>query len=962
MSKDTRLAIWLSATGFTEILCALLMLLGESPARAGEPTFEADVLPAIKTYCAKCHSAEALKAELDLTHPGGILKGGESGEPAIVRGKSADSPLYRLLASGDMPPKDQPRPSPAQIERIKLWIDSGADDLTNIVPKDEAENELARQVFDVLEWKCFVCHGRREQKGDLDLRTVAAILKGGKSGPAIRGGDAENSLLVKRIHADEMPPFKERYPYSVKPVTPQELSQIKRWITVGAPQPRYDVLDDDSARLTPEDRRWWAFQPPRRSSLPEVRALADARTSIDRFVLARLEQAGLSYSPEADRRVLIRRLYDDLWGLSPSAEEVDAFLRDDAPDAYERLVDRLLSSPHYGERWAQHWFDAAGFAESEGLESADPVFPEMYRYRDYVVRALNADKPFDRFLTEQLAGDELASYREQPVLTPELENNLVATGFLRTAMDSTREPAVNFYTNRLQVLDDTVEIVSSNLLGLSLRCAKCHSHKYDPISQRDYYRFAAIFAAAYSPQDWLRPAERLVPLITAAEEAELAKHNAKVQEAINDAQQQLDKLHEQYLPQLREKKIAALPVEAQAAVREALKTPPDQQSEAMKQSLAPHAESIKVSVEELPSAFADYAKAAGPLQKSLNSAKSQLKSIPQAHALSDGTADAAPFYLLNRGEWNRRGARVSPGIPAVLATQEQTYRLEPPPHTVSTGRRLALARWLTRSDHPLTARVFVNRVWRDYFGRGIVATVGEFGRAGELPSHPELLDHLALQFVESGWSVKQLHRSIVLSATYRQASQVRSDARAIDPENRLLWRMPLKRRDAESLRDSVLIIAGTLNERMFGPSVPLETLLDGQVITPGKPQDRRRSVYMLHRRLSPETILETFDAPRMSTNCVERRKSTVVNQSLLLMHSRFMEEQASQLALRIRSEVSDDSSRQVDALFHAVLSRNASEAEQRRAVAFLNRAGEEVDLLAELSLVLLNSAEFLYVD
>ena len=948
----------------TGICCALMSLTcSASLADEQQLVFDRDVLPILQTYCSKCHGPESLKGELDLSQPRSILKGGESGEPAIVTGKAEESPLYRLLASGEMPPNDLPRPTHQQVELIKSWIDAGAAGLGISTAQVDAENELARNVFDVLEWKCLTCHGRREKQGDLDLRSVGSMLKGGKSGPAIVVGDPTASLLVKRVHADEMPPFKLRYPSAVKPVAPKELDQIRQWIAAGAPEPHYEVLGDEGQSFSESEQLWWAFQPPQRMPLPEVRAVDRMRTPIDRIVVARLEQVGLTLSSEADRRVLIRRVCDDLWGLPPRPEEVEAFVADEAESAYERLVDRLLASPRYGERWAQHWLDAAGFAESEGLESADPVFPEMYRYRDYVVRSINADKPFDRFLTEQLAGDELAAYRDVPALTPELADNIIATGFLRTAMDSTREPAVNFYVNRLQVLDDTVEIVSSNLLGLSLRCAKCHSHKYDPISQRDYYRFAAIFAAAYSPQDWLRPAERLVPLLTAAEQTEREKHNATVNEKMGEAKKPLDELNDKYLAQLRDQKIASLPADVQDAVRGALNKPADEQSDEMRKLLATHGEQVKATLEEVPKAFPDYAEAVKPLQAAVEDIKSQLLELPQAHALTDVTTAAAPFYLLNRGEWDRRGGQVTPGVPAVLNTESNDYQPEPSPAN-TTGRRLAFARWLTQPDHPLTSRVFVNRVFRQYFGRGIVPTVGDFGRAGSMPSHPELLDHIAIQFVESGWSMKQLHRSIVVSATYRQDSRMRDEAKAVDPENRLLWRMSMRRRDAESIRDGILAIAGTLNEHMYGPSSTTETQPDGQVITPATGQNRRRSVYMLHRRLTPETILETFDAPRMSTNCLERRSSTVVHQSLLMLHSQFLEEQSAELAKRVRATAAEDANQQVEFLYQLVLSRDPNDAELKRAADFLatETSSESPDLLAELSLVLLNSAEFLYVD
>lgn len=950
----------------------LLMILLAAPVAATKtaadepaPTFDRDIRPILQSYCSKCHGPDNRKAELNLADSANILRGGESGNPSLQPGSADDSPLYELVASGEMPPEKEARPTREQVAMLKSWIDLGAPGLAHNSAQDISLNVVARRVFDIFEWKCLPCHGRRIQQNGLDLRNLDSMLRGGKSGPALVPRDPDASLILQRIHADEMPPFKQRYPFSVKPVSKMELEQIRIWITAGAPQPVYEVLDEEAPPLSDDERGWWAFQSLRPGSPPDITALQQALAPLDAFILVRLQQSQLSLSILASRRVVIRRIYDDLLGLPPAPIDVEAFIADESVDAFERLVDQLLASPRYGERAAQHWLDAAGYAESEGLESADPLLPEMYRYRDYVIQSWNRDTPFDEFLTEQLAGDELQNYQEITELTPQIADNLIATGFLRTAMDSTREPAINFYVNRLQVLHDTVEIVSSNLLALSLRCAKCHSHKYDPISQRDYYRFAAIFSAAYSPQDWLKPAERLRPLLTTKDLARCEKHNSAVNERLAAATKKRNELNDSYLRQLRDMRIAEISPELQEPVRTAFETPTEKRTDAMKKLVADFATKVMPTLGEIPGKFPQYADQIKPLDAEVEQIKAQLLVIPQAHALTDVTADTAPFYLQNRGEWDRRGGQVTPGVPAVLASKLPAYRAVPS-IAGTTGRRLALARWLTHPDHPLTSRVLVNRIWRQYFGRGIVATVDDFGRTGQLPSHPELLDYMAMRFINGGWSVKKLHRSLALSATYRQASDVRTAADTIDHENRLWWRMPLRRRDAESVRDGVLLIAESLNEQMYGPSVPTELQSDGQVVTPATAGRQRRSVYMQHRRLTPETILETFDAPRMSVNCLERRPSTVVNQPLLMLHSSFVELQAAHLAVQIRSAVDDqEPTRQITSLYQRVFSRSPAAAELERAQLFLQDLQDlqgNGDLLAELALLLLNTAEFLYID
>ncbi len=937
------------------------------------PTFERDVLAILQKHCLKCHGDKTRKSGLDLRTRAGALQGGESGEAVVVPGKAESSRLFELVSKGQMPPDGKARLPAADIAIIKRWINAGAAGekfVSQETPvKITPQEELARKVDFIFEVKCLQCHGPKQQEGGLDFRTRDALLKGGKSGPALVPGAAHKSLLVQRIAADQMPPRHLRYKLSVRPVTEPELYWIRQWIDAGAvaapPHPR--AVDDDSLQVSAEDRKWWSFQAPRRPPMPQVKNTGGVRTPIDAFVLAKLEAAGLGFAPEADRLTLLRRAYLDLHGLPPSPTEIQEFLKDQAPDAYERLLDRLLASPRYGERWAQPWLDAAGYADSEGSLSSDPIYPEFYRYRDYVIRSLNADKPYDRFLLEQLAGDELADYSRLRRLTQEAADNLVATGFLRTAIDPTVSPETNFPADRYQVLADTVEIVSSSLLGLTLRCARCHSHKYDPISQRDYYQFMALFAAAYAPRDWRTPPQRFLVLAGTEDQEEIRKHNAGVDARLAGLKKVQGDLVKTYTARLFEKKLAQVPLPLQDRVRQALQTPPAKRDGPLKELAAKYEKLLRVDAKELPASFSEYKQKSAALEESIKSVENTRRSLPKAHGLTDVDTTGTPFFLLKRGEWDDRGPQVLPNVPAVFRSDKNSFTIaRPGTGARTTGRRLALARWLVRPDHPLTARVLVNRVWQQHFGAGIVATPDDFGHTGAKPTHPELLDWLATEFVAQAWSLKKLHRLIMTSSVYRQQSRWRREAAAFDPENKLLWRMPLRRLDAEALRDSVLAVSGQINLAMYGPPVQVETGPDGQVSTKHSFEFQRRSVYMLHRRSTPLTVLEQFDAPRLTTNCVQRRTSTVVSQALLMLNSEFMDMQASRLAARVLKEAGQEPPALLEHAYQLVLGRAPTVRERQLGVEFLQKQTrgyqDRSKALADFCLVLLNSAEFLYLD
>jgi len=443
--------------------------------------------------------------ELDLSTYTGVMKGSEAG-PVIVPGKSQESRLFELIEKGAMPKGGKPLP-PDQIAIIRDWIDSGAQSRSHQI--DAAAGPVTEDdVIPIVLLRCAPCHGARHREGGLDLRSRAAMLKGGKSGRALAPGKPDESLLIRRLRRGDMPPKQGLDDVSTKRITGPEIERLVRWVAQGAPvgkPPEAQGIGPDSL-VSEKDRQFWAFRQPRRPALPAVKHEHRVRNEIDRFVLSRLEAKGLTLSPEASKATLIRRCYFDLTGLPPTPEEVQAFIADPDSKAYEKMIDRLLASPTYAERWARDWLDLAGYADSEGGKlAADPVRPVAWRYRDYVIRSFEAGKPYDRFLLEQIAGDELMDYEHAPVITAEMMENLIATGFLRAGPDSTNDKATNSVEDRLDVIADEMDILGSGIMGLTIRCARCHSHKYDPIPQRDYYRMVDIFKGGFDYYDWLMP-------------------------------------------------------------------------------------------------------------------------------------------------------------------------------------------------------------------------------------------------------------------------------------------------------------------------------------------------------------------------------------------------------------------------------------------------------------------------
>lgn len=845
---------------------------------------------------------------------------------------------------------------------------------------EEPKPRFERDVRPILKQFCFNCHGAETPEAGLDLRTLKTMLRGGDGGTVIVSGQPDRSALLEMMVAGEMPPEGEKQP------TQKQIDLIRRWIAAGLPADEQITDEAPGAFLSDEDRKHWAFQKLVRFEQPTVEHVEQVLTPVDAFLLSKLEARGLSYSPAADRSTIVRRVYLDLIGLPPSPEEVATFLADERPDAYEQLVDRLLQSPHFGEKWGRHWLDNAGYVDVFGSDNDAGIIkplPEKYRYRDYVVQSFNEDKPFNQFLLEQLAGDELVDWRSSESFSPETKELLTATGFLLAAADDTNAPELNTLDTRHQVLQLTGEIVASNLLALTLNCAKCHNHKFDPISQRDYYRFLAIFSPAFNPDAWTVSDKRGIADVSPKQQKAIDAHNADIDRRVTELEKQQSDIRNGHKARLFTEKLTAVPEPIRIDTRKAIETAADQRDEIQKYLAEKFAEALKVSDQEIDAALTDADKMTiAAAKKSADELKSQKKTYGTIQILQD-TGAPTPTYLLRRGNYLKPGREVQPGLVSVLCEPGDT---SPPTADVqgsSSGRRMSLAKQLVDESSiagGLVARVTVNRIWQRLFGVGIVASTDNFGRSGTPPTHPQLLDWLATELIREGWRIKPLIRTLMLSAAYRQTSIDDGRATQIDPDNKLLSRMRLRRLESEIVRDAILVANGKLDRTLGGPPLPLKVLPDGMVIVDTKslPQGTnqfRRSLYVLARRNYHLSLLNTFDQPAVATNCTARKPSAVVTQSLTMLNDKFIVDQAAFLAERVVSDSADTSENtRIDRAFRLVLSRAPDDMEMAWCSELLKKqaqrlkAAEVADesakrqALTHLCHMLLNTNEFLYIQ
>ncbi|MGE0133082.1 MAG: DUF1553 domain-containing protein [Blastocatellales bacterium] len=815
-----------------------------------------------------------------------------------------------------------------------------------------SDSEFFKQkVAPIFEQNCVMCHGAGVQRSGLDLRGETAILKGGARGAAVIPGSAEKSLLYRLVADKEEPAM----PMGMDKLSDADVAVIAEWINGLSPKPTMAAETIPTRQpgysITEKDRQFWSFIKPVRPALPKVKDRRWARNEIDAFVLSKLEQNGLRPNRPASPRELLRRVYFDLIGLPPSPEEMAAFLKNPSDAAYAKVVDRLLASQHYGERWGRHWLDLARYADSGGYEF-DYDRPHAWRYRDYVIRSFNEDKPYNRFIIEQLAADQLDGVDVKA--RPEA---LIPTGFVRNG--PTVDNAVNEET-RTDELDDMVTTTSSVFLGLTVGCARCHDHKYDPIPQRDYYRMQAVFFPFQKTE---------AVMVSKEEEAVYKTRNKEIDELVRPFKQKIAVIEKP----VREKLLAEK-TEFHVRLAEMSNGFGGKTKEQFREEVAKRfAKDVNLQPEEIEAELSpETLKARKEIQNEIDKInRTRPKMLPAAMGVTDKD-DPGKAHLLKRGDWRNKGEEVEPGLPQVLTGDTS---LDP------KNRRRQLAEWIASADNPLTARVAVNRIWQYHFGKGIVKTPSDFGATGDHPSHPELLDWLATEFIKRGWSWKAMHRMILLSNAYRQSSQFNEQSAAKDHENRLLWRMNPRRLEAEPLRDSILAVSGKLNPEMFGPGI--YPRIDPDVINTGSrprwPLDAkddhstwRRSVYIFVKRSVILPLIEVFDCPATVVSGPVRASSTVSPQALALMNNEFVLQQAGYFAERVVREAGDDKRAQVAQAVKIALNRAPSAKEIEWSLSFLKsqaegyarRKSEEPDraALRDFCHAVINLNEFIYVN
>ncbi len=818
---------------------------------------------------------------------------------------------------------------------LALWLVLGGLAARAGEPDPASGEFFEKAIRPILVERCQKCHVGDAPKGGLRLTTRAELLQGGDSGPAAVEGKPEESPLVHAIrYVDEprMPPRKR--------LAEPEIEALTRWVRMGLPWPESSTSTPTPVDLAPSaapastfvitdaQRDFWSFRPVVDPGIPAVKDAAWATSAVDRFVLAKLEEKGFRPAPPAEKRTLLRRATFDLIGLPPTPEEVDAFLADDAPDAFAKVVERLLASPRYGERWGRHWLDVVRYADTAG-ETADFPVPEAHRYRDYVVDAFNRDLPYDQFLREQIAGDLLAADgpRER------YESKLVATGYLAIA----RRFGFDSQNYHHLTIDDTIDALGKSVLGLSIACARCHDHKFDPIAQADYYAIYGILDSTRYPfpgSEERKVPSDLVPMRPPAEvEAAMSPHRARMA-PLNAEVATLDA------------RLAALDKEIAAATA---------------------AGDNKV-LDGLVAEKAERAAARAEAGKRQAAAAAEAPQIELAYAVAEGKAHDAKIQ--RRGDPKTPGAEVPRHFPQILGGQAL------PPGTPGSGRR-QLADWLTGPRNPLTARVMVNRIWHHHFGRGIVASPSDFGKRGRAPSHPELLDYLASRFVEAGWSVKAMHRTVMLSHTYGMSGNGDPRLAEADPEGDWLGKFPRRRLEAEAIRDAMLSVSGDLDLSPAGPHpFPPPSAWGFTQHNPFQAvyESRHRSIYLMSQRQSRHPFLALFDGADPNVSTDSRSTTTVPTQALFFLNNPLVHDQSAKFAARLLRDEPADETRRVGLAHRLALGRPATDAELRDATTFLRDTLADFEAAglpaearpaaswASYARVLFGSNEFLYID
>jgi hypothetical protein len=870
-------------------------------------------------------------------------------------------------------------------------------------PGEQYFNEKVKPLLDS---RCVSCHSAEKVKGGLRLDSREAALKGGDGGPAVVPGKPNDSLLLQAVmHSKkdlEMPP-KEK-------LTTNDIAVFRKWIEDGAPWPKV-VAITEAAPLKPGERigdAWndkrnpivrifggqrldlWSLKPVKRVEPPRVSNKKFVRNPIDHFVVAKLEEKKLKPSSEADKRTLARRLYFDLTGLPPSPEEMDAFLKDNRPDAYERFVDKLLASPRYGEHQARLWMDVIRYSDSNGFDW-DEYRKTAWRFRDYLIRSFNADKPFDQLVREHLAGDELI---EGAPKDEREQDALIASGFLRLGPQDNSSALFNEQDRaRAEWMADLTETTGSAFLGLTLSCNRCHDHKYDPLSQADHYRIRAFFEPVKYADN--------VPLDLARDQEAIRGHNKELEAKLKPLNEQRDALKAEVKKRLREERLAKFSAQERALVE----MPKEKRTEDLKKKIEPLEKKLEAKDKEITAAFtADEKKRNGELATEIDSLAKQKKPFTLGLFATDNPEKIAPTKIFYQGDHKSPRETVQPGFISILDPNPAEIRKAKNPKT--TGRRTTLADWIASTNNPLTARVFVNRVWQEHFGNGLVATPNDFGLAGARPTHPELLDWLASEFMNvppasrragaesrqdaggtlRAWSVKRLHRLIVTSATYRQRSVISESVisksvpkhGAAPPITDSLItdysHQNIRRLTAEQLRDALLAVSGLLKLDHTGgppiwPDLPAEILQanpafldDNETKTKGwypsaKTNQNVRSVFLIQKKTVRVPFMETFDLPENSVSCARRTESIVAPQALSLLNSTLAAETARAMAERVRKEAGENTKHQIERAFILTLQRPPEKQELNACLDLLQHRS-----LAEVCRALMNVNEFIYID
>ena len=928
-------------------------ILGESPV-----DFERDVQPILQEKCLSCHTPDAAQSGLVMESVEAMLEGGEKAGPSILAGDSAGSPLVRHLRGElepQMPVGGDPLPE-AQIALIAAWIDQMApaaapDGAAQTAGQSASPHDFETDIKPLLEQNCLACHSSQTHQSGLVVETETALLKGGAiQGAAILAGNSQESPLIQRLRGTRAP----RMPMNGQPLAEEQIQRIARWI---------DQLDPARAAEIAEHAKTpgWPWTPVTQPQVPAVKHKEWVRNPIDAFVLAKLEERRLDPAPAVSPRGLLRRLYFSLIGLPPTPEAMKRFLADPSPEAYRLEVEKLLADSRYGEHWGRHWLDLARYSDTRGGAIDDPQ-THLWRYRDYVIRAFNQDRPYDRFIKEQLAGDVFRAYGDEGKL---------GLGFLGLWV----KVEANGQQGRRNYITDVVNTTGSVFMGLTLGCAQCHDHKYDPLPQQDYFRIEAFFSPVNFQKQDLAFHQYEMPL----QDPERWETRKK---AWKEHLEKIKKNAEAFSKELSQREIE----------HQLLVAPQDLKDWA-------HGEQKKIPFPK------DTLRSAEEKERSR---KISLMTGRFANPNVDGYYDPKAYvvrdsplqhniatYVLTGGNWRLRADQVKPGFLSAVTGNSDPVNMD----GLVGSRRQLLAKWIARREHPLTARVMVNRIWQYHFGNGLVATSSDFGSNGSGTAHQDLIDWLAWEFMESGWSVKEIHRLILNSNVYglSMAHPRSEEYEKVDPNNRYLWVRDPVRIPAESLRDTILAVSGQLNPSMGGPPFFPEENLEqmaraGTWWIPSSPEEvNRRTVYTIQSRSYPIPLIKVFDGPNLDESCVDRGNTTVTPQVFSLFNGKFPHRQSRAMAERILAEVGPDPLKQVVRAFQLAFQRDPSPQEKTRSLAFLGGAGPapeprerlslkqvalvqgpepetdgkgpgETGSLTDLCLILINMNEFVYLE